>query len=298
MASTDLVLQTAETDDLHVAYETRGPGDGPPVLLLHGWPDDVRTWDAIAPPLAKAGFRTVAPSVRGFGLTRFKDASVPRTGGPTVFASDVVQFMDALGIKKATVVGHDWGGRTAYALAALWPERVERAVVLSAHYQTGVPDGASLEPEQLRAYWYQWFFGSERAREALEADRRKVCRFLWQTWSPSLKFTEEEFALTASSWDNPDWVDVTLHSYRSRWGGAPKDEGFGALYKRLEAHPKITVPTTVLHGEEDGATLVAATAKQAASFSGEYRREALPGVGHFIPRERPGAVLAALSDGR
>ncbi len=298
MAHTDIVSQFAETDDLRIAYETRGPADGPPGLLLPGGPAARRTWGAIAPPLAAAGFRTIAPSLRGFGLTRFKEASAPRTAGPTVLASDLVQFMDALGIGEATVVGHDWGGRTAYVLAALWPEKVERLVALSVNYQTGVPDGASLEPDQLRAYWYQWFFGSERAREALESDRRKVCRFLWQTWAPSLKFTEEEFALTAASWDNPDWVDVTLHSYRVRWGNAPKDPRFAALDKRLEAHPKIPVPTILLHGEEDGATLVSATEKQAASFAADYRREVLPGVGHFIPRERPEAVLAALSDER
>lgn len=298
MADPSVVTQVAETDDLLLAYEARGPKDGPPVLLLHGWPDDVRAWDAVAAPLAAAGFRTLAPYLRGFGPTRFREASTPRTAQPTVLASDVVQFMEALGLEKATVVGHDWGGRIGYTLAALCPQKVERLIALSVPYQTGVPDGATLDCEQQRAYWYQWFFGSERAREALDGDRRKVCRYLWQTWAPSWKFTEEAFETTAASWDNPDWVDVTLHSYRVRWGNVPGDERFAALDQRLEAHPPITVPTAVLHGEEDGATLLAATENQASSFSSDYRREVLRNVGHFIPRERPEAVLSALVDDR
>ncbi len=296
MASIDIVSQVAETDELHVSYETRGPADGPPVLLLHGWPDDVRTWDAVAGPLAKAGFRTIAPFVRGFGPTRFRNASAPRTGQPVALANDAVQLLQALNIEKATVVGHDWGGRTGYALAALWPEKVARLVVASVGYQTGVPDGASLDWEQQHAYWYQWFFGSERAREALEGKRREVCRYLWQTWAPSWKFTDEEFETTAASWDNPDWVDITLHAYRVRWGNAAKDERYALLEQRLEAHPKITVPTLVLHGEQDGASLPSSTGQQASSFSASYRRETLRGVGHFIPRERPEAIIAALVD--
>ena len=285
---------TAQTEDLRINYEAHGPEDGPPVLLLHGWPYDLRTWDGIVPSLVAAGYRAIVPSLRGFGATRFRDDATHRTGQPTAFATDAAQLLDALGIERAIVVGHDWGARAGYYLAALWPERVERLVAISVPYETGVPHGSQLDYRQQHALWYQWFFASERAREALRDNRNNLCRYLWQTWSPTWRFTEDEFASTAGSWCNADWLDVTLHSYRVRWGNAPQDPRYAKWEERMVRHPTITVPTVHLHGGADGCSLANALPDQRGSFSGGYRREIIPDVGHFLPRESPEVVVQTI----
>lgn len=283
-----------ETDSLRIAYEVRG--DGKPIVLLHGWPDSVRTWDSVAPELAAAGYRTIAPSLRGYGGTSYRDG-VRRSGQIVAFAQDVIDLLNALNLDRVVFLGHDWGARTGYALAALWPERFERIVLLASGYETGIKPGDQIKPEQAAAYWYQWFWHTDRGREALERNRRDVCRFLWKTWSPHMKFTDAEFDATASAWDNPDWVETTLHSYRVRWGAAEKDPRYADLDARMGSHPTIRVPTTVLHGDADGATLVQSSAGQEASFSGGYRRRVLSGVGHFVQREKPSAVVDAVLHG-
>ena len=286
------------TEELHVAYEEHGSAGGRPIVLFHGWPDDGRTWDGVAPALAADGWRVIVPWLRGFGPTRFRDPSAPRTGQITALANDARQLLDAIGIERATAVGHDWGARLSYVLAALWPERVERLVTMSVPYQTGIPSGAKLDYRQAHAHWYQWFFASDRGREALQGNRRELCRYLWHTWAPDWHFTAAELEATAAAWDNPDWVDITLHSYRVRWGNAPQDPRFAELEERMKKHPIIEAPTVQLHGADDGASLAdAATAEeQAKSFSGGFRREILPGVGHFVPRERPEAILRAIAN--
>jgi len=284
----------AQTQQLLIGYEVQGPVGGPPLLLLHGWPDDVRTWDAVATPLASAGWRTVAPYLRGFGPTRFWDSSVPRTAQPTAMAQDAIDLLDSLELERVTVVGHDWGARIAYTLAALWPERVERLITLANIYETGMTPGSQLNYSQQQAFWYQWFFGSERGREALQDNSRELCQYLWKTWSPAWDFTPEEFARTAASWDNPDWVEITLHSYRVRWGNAPIDPQWVEKEERLKEHPPIFAPTIHFQGEIDGAVLADALKDQSASYVGPYRSHILPGVGHFIQRERPEVVLDTL----
>ncbi len=286
----------AETELLRIGYERRG--DGTPLLLLHGWPDDVRTWDKVVDGLVQGGFSTIAPWLRGYGSTTFRDPATMRSGQVTALAQDAIDLLDALGIERVTVLGHDWGARTGYALAALWPERVEKLFALAVGYETGVKPGWQIPPAQGHAYWYQWFWHTERGREALERNHLEVCRYLWQTWAPHMEFSDAEFAATAAAWDNPDWVEMTLHSYRVRWGAAPKDARYDALEARLDPHPLITVPTVVLHGEEDGASLVGSSAGQEHSFTGGYHRRVLPGVGHFTQRERPQAVLQAVLEGR
>lgn len=290
--SASIQKEFVETELLRVAYERRG--EGAPVLLLHGWPDDVRTWDSVATILTDQGYSTIAPYSRGYGETTFRDASTERSGQVVALAQDAIDLLDALGLEKVTVVGHDWGCRAGYALAALWPERIERLIALSGGYETGIKPGQDIEPEQARAYWYQWFWNTDRGREALQKNRDEVCRFLWETWAPSFQFSDDEFETTAASWDNRDWVEIALHSYRVRWGAAPQDPRYASLEERLLKHPKISVPTTVLHGEEDGASLVQSSEEQESSFTGPYRREVLRGVGHFVPRENPRAVVDAV----
>ena len=265
-------------------------------MLLHGWPDAATTWDAVVPLLHAAGYPTIVPHLRGFGPTRFRETTTMRSGQYTAIAQDTVDFLDALGIDKVILVGHDWGARAGYAVAALWPERVQRLVTMSVGYDSN-RDPAKLQPLQQDQYWYQWFLHVARAPAMLEGSRRDFCRQLWKRWSPGYFMGDAEFAHTAVAWDNPDWVDVTVHSYRHRWRAAPNDPRYDALEMRMDEQPKITVPTTVLHGEDDGASRVESSAGLERHFTGGYVRHVLTGCGHFIPRERPTEVVHAVVAG-
>ncbi len=279
---------------LDVAYEAAGAG-AVAAVLVHGWPDDPRTWDGVAARLHAAGVRTVAPYLRGFGPTRFRDAATPRSGQISALTQDLLDLLDALDAGRVLLVGHDWGARAAYGVAALAPERLMGLVACSVGYGTNSP-AQRLSFDQARAYWYHWYFALERGREALARDRRDFVRRIWRLWSPSWRFSETEFDASAPSFDNPDWIDVTLHSYRHRWGEAPGDPRYDELERRLAVPIPIRVPSVVLHGAEDGATLPETTAGKEAFFTAGYRREVLPGRGHFLPREAPEAIAdAALS---
>lgn len=286
--------QFINTPLLQIAYETHGPETGEAIVLLHGWPDSVRTWDRVAPQLAAAGKRVFVPHLRGFGPTRFLEASAMRSGQATALAQDYIDFIDALQLEKPILVGHDWGGRIGYIVAALFPQRVKHLVDISVAYEPKMKTGEQLPLDQIKHYFYQWFLHSERSREMLSADREKFCRFLWHEWAPNLHFTEDEFAATAEAWHNPDWIDITIHSYRHRWHAIDPDPRYDALEKQLAALPTIHVPTTLLHGEDDSASLVTGSANQQHLFDGPYERKVLKGVGHFVPREQPEAIIAAV----
>ncbi|MGI4835855.1 MAG: alpha/beta fold hydrolase [Janthinobacterium lividum] len=285
---------TLETAVLRLEYQQNGPADAPVALLLHGFPDDYHTWDVVSEQLVGAGYQTLAPSMRGCAGSAFLAMDTMRSGQTTALAQDAIDLLDALGIEKVTLVGHDWGARASYLVAALWPARVEKLVVASVGYETGIKPGNEIKFEQVHAYWYQWFFHSERGHEMLKKNRRDFCRYLWHLWAPTWQFGDAEFAQAATSWDNPDWVDVVLHSYCFRWGAAPPDPRYAALEAQLMPQPTISVPTTVLHGELDGASLVASSEGKEQYFSGPYQRRVLPGVGHYVPREAPEAIVAAV----
>lgn len=287
-------LRTVRTHVLEIAYEEAGPPGGEPVLLLHGWPDSVRTWDAVVPALAGEGYRCLAPYLRGFGPTRFIASSTPRSGQATALAQDAKDFADALGLDRFILVGHDWGGFAAYLVAAIWPERVKRLVVLSVGYGINNPEQTIALP-QARAFWYQWFFHTRQGEQHLERDRRAFCRFIWQTWMAPGRFREEEFEAAAPAWDNPDWVAVTVHYYRHRWGNVAGDPRYEALEVFRREPPPIRVPTRVLHGVDDACILPATTEGKESYFTGGYARQLLPGVGHFPQREQPEAVIAAIA---
>ncbi|NML65011.1 alpha/beta hydrolase [Hymenobacter sp. RP-2-7] len=283
-----------DTEVLHLEYQQNGPADAPAALLLHGFPDDYHTWDAVSAQLVAAGYQTIAPSMRGCAGSVFRAASTLRSGQTTALAQDAIDLLDALGLAKVTLVGHDWGARAGYLVAALWPERVEKLVVASVGYETGIKPGDEILPQQVHAYWYQWFFHSERGHEMLQNNRRDFCRYIWHLWAPTWQFGDAEFAQAAASWDNPDWVAVVLHSYRVRWGAAPPDPRYAALEAQLTPQPTISVPTILLHGELDGAALVASSEGKEQYFSGPYERRVLPGVGHYVPREAPEAIVASV----
>lgn len=288
-------MQTVRTPVLEIAYLESGPPDGPPVILLHGWPSDVHDYDGVAPPLAAAGFRVLVPWLRGFGPTQFLHPATPRSGQQAALGADVRDFMDALSIPRATLVGYDWGGRAACVVAALWPERVAGLVAITGY---GIQDiAAASRPaaaEQEFRYWYQWYFHTGRGRAGLDANRGAIARLLWQLWSPNWRFDEVMFQATAASFDNPDFVDVTIHSYRHRYGNAPGDPAHDALEASLAGQPAIAAPTIVLHGEADGVGPPATSITRDRLFTRLLERKLIPRAGHFLSRENPADVVAAV----
>lgn len=288
------VLKRVRTKALEIAYEESGPPDGAPVLLLHGWPYDPRTYDGVAPRLNDAGCRTIAPYLRGFGPTRFLSADTPRSGQQAALGKDLLDLMDALALPGAALVGYDWGGRAACIVAALWPERV-RCLVTGNGYniqdiaQSGVPAA----PEQEHRFWYQYYFQTERGRAGLQANRREFCRLIWRLWSPNWAFDDATFERTAASFDNPDFVDVTIQSYRHRFKNAAGDPDLEPIEHRLAAHPTIAAPTIALHGEANGVGPPAMSEKHARFFTGPYQRRVIPRAGHNLPQEVPGVATEA-----
>lgn len=293
-----ILAKQVRTPVLSIGYEESGPPQGFPVILLHGFPDDVHAWDGVTPALAAAGNRVLTPYLRGFGPTRFLDASAPRMAEQAAIGQDLIDFADALKIGNFAVAGYDWGGRAASIAAALHPERVRAAVIVGGYLVQDIfAPPAPAAPEIERGYWYQWYFNTERGRAGLKANRRDLCRLLWQLWSPGMRFTEETYARTAISFENPDFVDCVIHSYRHRHGNAKGEARFEATERVLAKHPKISVPTIVLHGAEDGLGKPAEDSPaERAQFPALRARRVISGAGHFLPREKPEAVSSALRE--
>jgi len=290
-------MQTVCTATLEIAYQETGPADGPAVILLHGWPSDPHDWDSVAPPLAHHGFHVLAPWLRGYGPTRFLDPATPRSGQQAALGADVRDLMDALGIQSAWLAGYDWGGRGACVTAALWPERVRGLVSINGYNIQNIADARRpASAAQENRYWYQWYFQTERGRAGLQQNRRDICRLLWQLWSPNWQFDDATFAATAQSFDNPDFVDVTIQSYRHRYANAPGDPALEPLEQRLAKQPRITVPTIVLHGACDGVGPAEQSETHARHFATHYERRVVPVAGHFLSRETPDAVVQAIRD--
>jgi pimeloyl-ACP methyl ester carboxylesterase len=288
-------IRRVRTPALDVAYEEHGPADGDPVVLLHGFPYDPRAFDEVAPALAASGFRVVTPYLRGYGPTRFLSGATMRSGQQAAIAQDLLDLMDALAIPRAALIGYDWGGRAACIVAALWPERV-RCLVLGGGYTIQDIAGAATPqpPETEHRLWYQYYFHTARGRVGLTANRVELGRLLWRLWSPTWTFEEAVYARTASSFDNPDFVDVVVHSYRHRFGYAPGDPALEAIERRLAGRPAIGAPTISLCGADDGVGPSPAIDPDVGCFRGRYERRVLPGVGHNIPQEAPEATIAAL----
>jgi len=290
--------RTIRTPTLEIAYLESGPASGQPIVLLHGWPSDVHDWDAVAERLSREGSRVLVPYLRGFGPTRFLDPATPRSGQQAAIGADLRDFMDALDIDRAVLGGYDWGGRAACVVAALWPERV-RGLLTVGGYQIQNIAAAGRRPAdaaQEHRYWYQWYFHTGRGREGLTRNRREIASLLWRLWSPNWNFDEATFAATAASFDNPDYVGVTVNSYCHRYGNAPGDPAFDELERLLAAQPRIDVPTIVLHGAADGVSPPEHSAGNAKYFSTRYQRRVIPVAGHFLSRETPEAAVEAIRE--
>jgi pimeloyl-ACP methyl ester carboxylesterase len=282
-------MNTLSTDLLDIGYETGGPEDGEPVLLLHGWPDDVRGWRGVIPHLEQAGYRWAAPWLRGFGPTRFRSPDTVRDGSAVALSQDAIDLADHVGWKKFSVVGHDWGARIAYTLSALFPERVSTISTLALSYS---PGGRFATPsfEQSRRWWYQWFMTTERGGEAVRADPKGFALEQWKTWSPAGWFNDEEFEATAKSFENRDWTAVSLNAYRSRWKEEVADGRYQPLRRRLASVETLNTPTLMIQGMADMCDPASESEDQARHFTGGYRRQLLHEVGHFPAREAPGEV--------
>ena len=281
---------------LEVGYLESGPADGSPVVLLHGFPYDVRTYDLVARSLSAAGRRVIVPYLRGFGPTHFLHRGTQRVGQQAALGSDLLSLLDALSIQRATVAGYDWGGRAACVVAALWPERVNGLLSCGTGYNLQNSSEAlkADRPEKERLRWYWFYLNSERGQAALRADRAGFCRYLWQDFSPTWAFNDVTYAQTAASFDNADFAEVVLHSYRYRIGAVSGDPHLEAMEQQLSAKPKITVPTIVLQGADDGVDRPVDPEEIKPHFTALRRLTTLDHVGHNLPQEAPDAFAAAV----
>jgi pimeloyl-ACP methyl ester carboxylesterase len=290
-------LKHVDAGVLSVAYHEAGPADGPVAILLHGFPYDIHTYVDVASQLAVQGCRVIVPYLRGFGATRFRDPAVLRSGEQAAIGADVVALLDALGIRRAVFAGHNWGGRAACVAAALWPERCRGLATVNS-YLIQDPSQAMMpgHPQLETALWYEFYFQLERGRAGLAADRREIAKLLWKQWSPEWDFDHATFERTAAAHDNPDYVDVVIHSYRHRFGLAAGDPRYADLQRRLASLPPIAVPAVTLDGDRDGVVPASDGSASAAKFTGRRIHRVVPGVGHNVPQEAPEAFAAAVMD--
>lgn len=295
--NTEALIQNIKTPTLTVAYEEHGPAAGDPILLLHGFPYSPRGYDEIATALAARGYRVIVPYLRGYGPTRFNSPDTLRSGQQAALAQDLLDLMDALALPKAALCGYDWGGRAACIVAALWPERVRCLVTGDGYNLQNIPGSTQPQaPETEHRLWYQYYFHTPRGVEGLTKNRRDLCELLWKLWSPTWAKGPERYPLSAPVFDNPDFVEVVIHSYRHRFMYAPGDPALAWMEEALTRQPSISVPTISLCGADDGVGPAEEIDEDIEHFSGFYERRVLAGVGHNIPEEAPEATLKALLD--
>ena len=282
---------------LEVACLEYGAGDGWPCIMLHGFPYDVHAYDGAAPILAAAGARVIVPYLRGYGPTRFLSADTLRSGEQAVLGHDLLMLMDALKISRAVVGGYDWGGRAACIVSALWPARVAALVSGNGYnIQDIARSGEPASAEHEASYWYQYYFHSERGRRGLTQNRRGIAKLLWKMWSPTWKFSAAAFAQSAAAFDNPDFVDVVIHSYRHRYGLVAGEPAVLNIEAQLAAQPDITVPAIAIDGDRDG--VGGGAEDDMHKFTGAHAYRVFKGAGHNLPQEKPADWARAVLDAR
>lgn len=289
--------RSVATPVLEIGYEQHGPADATPIILLHGFPYDIRSFDGVPAPLVAAGHRVLVPYLRGYGTTRFRDPAVPRTAEQAALAQDLIDFADALGIERFAVAGFDWGNRAACCAAVLWPRRIIAQVSIGGYsVQNTVTPGGTMPARLASQFWYMWYFNTDAGARGLAANRHDIIRYLWDTWSPEWTYTDEAYARSAPSFDNPDFVDVVIHSYRHRQLNAPGEARFLDVERRLAERPPVDVPAIVLRPGATG--LGGRPSPNAAGDRGQFTdlrdRRIVEGAGHDLPAHRPDAVADAL----
>ena len=288
-------LRRVDAGVLNIAYYEAGPADGPAVMLMHGFPYDIHAYVDVAPRLAAEGCRVIVPYLRGYGPTRFRDRATPRSGEQAAMGADMMALMDALDIKRAVFAGYDWGGRAACVGAALWPERCIGLVSVNSYLIQDIAKAmVPARPDREVPLWYQYYFQLERGRAGLAANRRGIAKILWQQWSPNWQFDDACFERTVTAHDNPDYVDVVIHSYRHRFGLAEGDPQYAELQRRLATQPPITVPAMTLDGDGDGVSPATDGSRSAPKFTGRRVHRVVPRAGHNLPQEEPEAFAAAV----
>lgn len=290
-------LKSVDAGLLNISYIDMGPAKGPVAILLHGWPYDIHSFAEVAPLLTAKGYRVLIPYLRGYGPTRFLSAGSLRNGQPAALAQDVIDFMDALRIERATLAGFDWGARTADIVAAIWPQRATALVAVSGYLVSGQEAGkAPLPPEAELQWWYQFYFATERGRAGYDKNRKDFNRLIWKLASPKWNFDEATYARSAASFDNPDHVDIVIHNYRWRLGLAEGEARYADLDRQIAAAPTIGVPTITMEGDANGAPHPPPAAYR-AKFTGRYEhRDISGGIGHNLPQEAPAAFAQAVLD--
>jgi pimeloyl-ACP methyl ester carboxylesterase len=290
-------LRSVDAGVLNIAYYEAGPADGPAVMLMHGFPYDIHSYVDVAPQLAAQGCRVIVPYLRGYGPTKFLDKATPRSGEQAAMGADLMALMDALKIQRAVFAGYDWGGRAACIGAALWPERCIGLVCVNSYLIQDIAKAmVPARPEREVPLWYQYYFQIERGRAGLAANRRGITKILWEQWSPNWAFDEACLDRTAIAHDNPDYVDVVIHSYRHRYGLAESDPRYADIQQKLAALPSITVPAITLDGEADGVAVATDGRSSAQRFTGRRVHRVVPRAGHNLPQEEPEAFAAAVME--
>ena len=289
--------QRIDAGDLSVAYFDLGEPDADPVVLLHGYPYDVHSYDEVAPLLVEAGRRVLVPFLRGHGTTRFRDARTERSGQQAALGADLLAFLDALGLEAPVLAGYDWGGRAACVVAALRPDRISGLVSVNGYLiQDVAASREPIRPDLEAGFWYFWYFATDRGRRGLEVNRRDIAEVIWRRNSPEWAFDDAVLDRTAKAFDNPDYVDVVIHSYRHRLGLASGSPVYDEFERRLAKRPPISVPTITLDGTADGNFPATDGTSQAHLFTGPRRHRQVPHAGHHLPAEAPEAFAQAVVD--
>ena len=291
-----LSVKFVQTPVLNVGYGDYGDPSEFPIILLHGFPYDVRSWDGVVPPLTEAGYRVLVPYLRGYGPTSFRSPESPRMAEQAAIAEDVVDFAEALGIGQFALAGFDWGNRAACITSILHPDMVKAQVAIGGYSVQNTVVKEKPAPAASEANrWYQWYFNTEQGRVGLEENRRDIILHLWKTWAPKWEYTDEAFNRSAASFDNPDFVEITLHSYRHRHRNAPGEDRFIEEERKLAEGPPILVPAIVLRGADSGFGPPSQDpAEDQKRFPGLVARRIVAGAGHDLPVQRPDEVSAAL----
>ncbi|HLJ44708.1 MAG TPA: alpha/beta hydrolase [Bryobacteraceae bacterium] len=288
-------VKQIDADLLSIGYAEEGPGERPPVILLHGWPYDIHSYVDVAPQLASKGYRVIVPHLRGYGTTRFLSNETFRNGQQSVVALDIIALMDALRIQNAIIGGFDWGSRTAAIMAALWPERCKAIVAVSGYLITSLAANLKpLPPQAEYGWWYQYYFATERGKVGYRDNRNEFNKLIWKNASPKWNFDDATFRRTAASFDNPDHVDIVIHNYRWRLSLADGESKYDGLERKLFQGPSITVPTITMASDFDGPAADGTSYR--SKFTGKYAHRILKGIGHNVPQEAPREFAQAVID--